>query len=68
MVVKELAAKLQIELAAKLGDPLPNVGGLGVQIFLIVKSDLVAHIHPGPRRAPSLSFRCCSGKTSLCLL
>ena len=40
VVVKELAAELQVQLAAELGDPLADLGGLGGQIFLVVKTDL----------------------------
>ena len=47
IVVKELAAEFQIELAAELIDALPDSGGLGLQVFLIVKAD---GIHP---RTPS---------------
>ena len=34
---RRLAAKLQIQLAAKLDDPLPDVAGLHLQVFLVVK-------------------------------
>lgn len=40
MVVKELAAKLQIKLTAKTGAALTNVLGLQFQIFFVVKTDL----------------------------
>ena len=46
MVVKELAAKLQIELAAKAGAALTDVLGLQLQIFLIIKSDLQIQYTP----------------------
>ena len=39
IVVEELAAELQIQLAAELGNALPDMGGLHLQIFLIVKPD-----------------------------
>ena len=45
VVVKELAAKLQVQLAAKLGNSLPNVGGLHLQVLLIVKTDFICHPH-----------------------
>ena len=48
MVVKELAAKLQVELVVKLADPLTDVRRLELQIFLIVKADFI-HF-----RSPSL--------------
>ena len=38
-VVKQLAAELQIELSAKLSDPLLDLFRLGNEIFLIVKAD-----------------------------
>ena len=38
VVVKELAAEFQIELAPELGDAVPDVLGLGGQIFLVVKA------------------------------
>ena len=38
-VVKELAAEFQIQLAAELGDPLFDMGGLCSEIFLIVKAN-----------------------------
>ena len=43
MVIKQLSAELQIQLAAKLGDPLPNMGRLSLQIPLVVKSDVLSH-------------------------
>ena len=43
VVVKQLAAKFQIELIVKLGDTLPDVGGLHRKIFVVIKSDL--HLH-----------------------
>mgnify|MGYP000683052023 FL=1 len=46
VVVKELAAELQIELVAELADPLPDVGRLELQILLIVKAELVHLSHP----------------------
>ena len=39
IVVKELAAEFQIELASELIDALPNARRLGLQILLIVKTD-----------------------------
>ena len=42
IVVIQLAAKFQIQLAAKLGDPLPDVAGLHLQVFIVVKR-LVNH-------------------------
>ena len=47
IVVEQLAAKLQIELTAKLFDALGNVMGLHFQIFVVVKS-LVSHPTSGP--------------------
>ena len=41
VVIKELAAKLQIELAAKLGNALLDMGGLHLQILVVIKSDSV---------------------------
>ena len=41
VVVKELAAEFQIELVAELADALPDMGGLELQVFLIVKADPV---------------------------
>ena len=38
VVVEQLAAKLQIQFAPKLGDPVPDVLGLGGQVFLVVKA------------------------------
>ena len=39
VVVKELAAEFQVQLAAELGDPLPDMGGLGGDILVVVKTD-----------------------------
>ena len=41
IIVKELAAKFQIELAAKLVDPLTNMFGLQPDILFAVKTDLI---------------------------
>lgn len=41
VIVKELAAKFQIELAAKLVDPLTNMFGLQPDILFAVKTDLI---------------------------
>ncbi len=38
IVIEQLAAELQIELAAELRDALSNVGGLQLDIFLVVES------------------------------
>ena len=46
IVVEELAAEFQVELAAELVDPLPNPGGLGLQVQLVVKADDLAHESP----------------------
>ncbi len=43
VVVKQLAAKFQIELIVKLGNTLPDMGGLHRKIFVVIKSDL--HLH-----------------------
>ena len=43
VVVKQLAAKFQIELIVKLGDTLPDMGGLHRKIFVVIKSDLHQH-------------------------
>jgi hypothetical protein len=40
IVVKKLAAKLKIELAAKLSDPLSYMLRLKFKILLIIKTDL----------------------------
>ena len=37
VVVKELSAKFQVELSAELSDPLPDPGGLGLDVLLIVE-------------------------------
>jgi hypothetical protein len=37
VVVIQLAAKLQIQLAAELGDPLTNMLGLGTQILVVIE-------------------------------
>ena len=39
IVVKQLAAEFQIQLAAELGDPLFDLLGLGGQVFLVIKPD-----------------------------
>ena len=39
VVVKELAAEFQVQLAAELLDPFPDMGRLRLQIFLVIKSD-----------------------------
>ena len=39
VIVIELAAEFQIQLSAKLGDPLPDVLGLQGQIFLVIESN-----------------------------
>ena len=41
VIVKELAAKFQIQLAAKLSDAVADVLGLELQIFVVVKADAV---------------------------
>ena len=46
VVVEELAAELQVELVAELPDPLPDVGGLELQIFLIVEAGPVHRFNP----------------------
>ena len=38
VVVKQLAAKLQVELVVKLGDPLPDMRRLHGKVFVVVKS------------------------------
>jgi hypothetical protein len=40
VVVKELAAELQVQLAAELVDALADLLGLGGEVFLIVKTDV----------------------------
>jgi hypothetical protein len=40
IVVKKLAAKLKIELAAKLGYPLADMLGLKFKILFVIKTDL----------------------------
>ena len=45
VIVKKLAAKLQIELAAKLRDPFADLFGLQMQVFFVVKSNAL-HISP----------------------
>ena len=54
IVVKELAAEFQIQLAAELGNPVPDVLGLKLHIFLIVETD------SGHERPPS--WRCSARK------
>ena len=39
VVVKELAAKLHVQLAAELGHPLTDMVGLQLQILFVVESD-----------------------------
>src|SRR5699024_4510713 len=39
VIVEQLAAELQIQLAAELGDALFDLLGLGGEVFLIVKTD-----------------------------
>ena len=46
IVVEELAAEFQIELAAELLDALPDPGGLGIQIHLVVKANQFPHGSP----------------------
>jgi hypothetical protein len=53
-IVKQLAAKLQIQLAAKLRDPLADLLGLCEKIFFIVKANAI--------HMPTLLFRLPSGK------
>ena len=38
VVIKQLAAKLQVELVVKLGDPLPDMRRLHGKVFVVVKS------------------------------
>ena len=38
VVIKQLAAKLQVELVVKLGNALPDVLGLHEKIFIVVKA------------------------------
>ena len=45
VIVKELAAKFQIELAAKLRDPFADLLRLQMQVFFVVKSSAL-HISP----------------------
>ena len=47
VVVEQLAAEFQIQLAAELSDALPDAGGLGLHIAPVVKSDL-RHMILGP--------------------
>ena len=46
IVVEKLAAKLKVELTAKLRDSFSNVLGLKLEIFFIVKADLAHISHP----------------------
>ena len=39
VIVKQLPAKFQIQLSAKFLNPFPNMGGLHLQVFLIIKAD-----------------------------
>ena len=39
VVIIELTAEFQIQLAAEFGDPLPDVGRLGLQVFFIIECD-----------------------------
>ena len=48
MVVEKLAPELQVELVSKLGDALLDMGGLGLQVFAVVKAELF-HL-PAPLR------------------
>ena len=41
VIVIQLAAKLQIQLAAELGDPVPDVGRLGLQVFIVIKGNIL---------------------------
>jgi hypothetical protein len=43
VIVKELAAKLQVQLASKLADTGADMLGLHLQIFLIVKAKSLDH-------------------------
>ena len=43
VVVEELAPEFQVELAAELADPLPDVLGLELEILLVVEADFVFH-------------------------
>jgi hypothetical protein len=56
VVVKELAAELQVQLAAELGNALSDVGGLGIQILLIVKTDLSGQMWVPPFFLRQFSF------------
>ena len=40
VVVEQLAAEFQVQLVVKLGDPLPDVGRLCLQVFFIIKSNM----------------------------
>ena len=46
VIVKELAAEFQIQLAAEFGDPVPDVLGLQLYVFVVVKADSVHTHHP----------------------
>ena len=46
IVVEKLAAELQIQLAAELGDPVPDLLGLELYVFVVVKTDSVHGAHP----------------------
>jgi hypothetical protein len=38
IVIKQFAAKFQIQFATELSQPFPNMGGLGLDIFLVIKA------------------------------
>jgi len=40
VIIVKLAAKLQIQLAAELSDPLTDMGGLALKVFLVIKSSV----------------------------
>jgi hypothetical protein len=46
VVIKEFAAKFQIELAAKLFHPLQNAGALQFCVFFVIKADFEHFPHP----------------------
>ena len=46
VIIKQLAAQLQIELAAKLADALPNMLRLHARILIVIKTDF--HVCPSP--------------------
>ena len=57
IIVKQLAAKLQIELAAKLRDTLTNMLRLQLDVLLAVKTDLIHGFSPILRGNPPASHR-----------